>query len=408
MKRSICILSVIVSIFAPPLLLAEIKNWHAGVWDSSKFPFIKGHPTTFALRVEVYDADSGFPLPDVEVFSEGEWINNDSNLKQDFRLNATTDSKGVAVFGLSWQEETRWSTFGTIRTIDDIEKVQRITARKRDYIYEERRLDFSSLQNDADTWKAIVTQTPRARYFNLKVGEDFNFGSKRSTDSLFFKKVRDEDYYKVFAADYFAGGKLDIPNLNERLTVGPFIALPIRFDLHKSVVERRVDIIKLSSSREEHSSQQDSTPSENNAIKEKINEATYEKLPPQNKILPEERPRNSSVARQQAKQLIVVDKKSRVEPDIISKPVHDALAETLDESRRKKLGLYVGVQGVILNSSWAGLPVGSVIESINHRSVADASAFTEHISGQTQAVVGLWKINTSGRWERSKTLVSIP
>ncbi|MBM3859652.1 MAG: hypothetical protein FJ395_08385 [Verrucomicrobia bacterium] len=223
-----------------PISSSRAENWYAGTWDASGLPVINGHPTTVALRVEVLSADSGLSVKGAEVQIEGEWVDEDG-LKHDFRLSAFTDSKGIAIIGLGWRDERRQSAVRLIEVPDDIEKAQRMSVRRSGYAYDQKALNLPVLKRDKNAWKKVVRETPQAKYFMLMTGEDFKNDSTTSTIPLFFQKVRDEDYYKVFTADAFPGRELDIPNFRERLTIGPFIALPFRVELRSTVTDLKVN-----------------------------------------------------------------------------------------------------------------------------------------------------------------------
>jgi len=242
MKTTLCSAAAIAALchLAPCSSTAQQPPaWYAGVWDASPTPWTSGywggedwplHPTTLGLRIEVTDSESGTPLGGAEVRLEGDWTDAKTALQQTTRLIAVTGADGVAVFGLTWLGKGI-TVQGRIELAkDDIEKVQRIWVRKPGYTQKRGELDYSQLAAKPRLWTSLVTQTEGARYFILQTGEDYRHGPERSTSPFFFQKVRDEDYYKSFTPASF-GGKLEIPSFHERLTIGPFIVLPLKFGL---------------------------------------------------------------------------------------------------------------------------------------------------------------------------------
>ena len=223
--------------------VSSAENWSTGTWDASDFPFINGHPTTIALRIEVLDGQSGNPIANAETRLEGTW-KDDDGLQHDLRLTANTDSDGIAVVGLGWRDEQLVTAIKTANVTDDIEKVQRLIVRKSGYSFAKQEVKLSGLKQDRDAWKAFVTDTPGVKYFMLKTGETFRHGRKTSSDPLFFEKVRKEDYHKVMTADYFPNGQLGIPTFRDRLTIGPFIVMNLRIQMQPTVTNIQIQMDK--------------------------------------------------------------------------------------------------------------------------------------------------------------------
>jgi len=149
----VCLLAVAqVATAGPP-------TWFAGRWNATRYRdwnHKRDHPLTIALRVEVFDADTDMPLPGTEIRLEGKFREDthrphgplDGPELQDFLLRARTDRRGIAVFGLSWQDEkVRTMTSSGVRVLDkygkdDIFKVQDIIARKQGYAFAHVAVDW--------------------------------------------------------------------------------------------------------------------------------------------------------------------------------------------------------------------------------------------------------------------------
>ena len=194
------------------------------------------HPKTIALRVEVEDDDTGMPLAGVRVSVEGEWEKEKrwgGVITAEFELGAVTDRKGIAVFGLSWNDSRGGKK-------DDIEKVSQVLVRRDGYQQVSRRISFSSLvrtSNDynRDGWMDIVIQTPGARYFVLMLGEGFkDFENEGSQNSAFFELVRQEKYGEVFRAKEKT--EADFPRnfimATPQKEAGPFMMLPVKIGMN--------------------------------------------------------------------------------------------------------------------------------------------------------------------------------
>jgi len=221
-----------------PRLWAEGGSY-AGQWDASRFPFVNSHPTTFALRVEVCDADTGFPIPDCLTIIDGEWTDQVERVPHTLDLRARTDINGVAVFAMTWHDETRGGRL--ISVTDDIEKAQRIVARHQKYKQKTKLIDLSFLKREKDSWKDLLRQTPGSRFFVLKTPEEYKHGPKRSQDPFFFQCLFEQNYHKIYTPESL-GGDYEIPPFHERLTIGPFVVLPIKFELNSLSSKIEVEV----------------------------------------------------------------------------------------------------------------------------------------------------------------------
>jgi hypothetical protein len=90
--------------------------------------------------------------------------------------------------------------------------------------------------------------------------------------------------------------------------------------------------------------------------------------------------------------------------------------ETLTNENRQELGLYLGTRGVVVlhiqpgsAAERAGLRVGMVIESVQHRTVGGEAEFERH-TGSTRPgdslVLGIWR-KAGSRWERANRVIQV-
>jgi len=131
------------------------EDIYAGRWDSHMYQSLD-HPKTIALRVEVEDDDTGMPLAGVRVSVEGEWEKEKrwgGVITAEFELGAVTDRKGIAVFGLSWNDSRGGKK-------DDIEKVSQVLVRRDGYQQVSRRISFSSLVRTSTVTSSERHATP--------------------------------------------------------------------------------------------------------------------------------------------------------------------------------------------------------------------------------------------------------
>jgi len=194
------------------------------------------------VRISVEDADTRMPGKNIEVVLEGEYEDRDrsgTRTTREFRLVATTDEQGIAVFGLLWHKVSRHEA-----GVDDIEKVNRLVVRSDGYRHVMRRLDLAFLQNDPDqSWKELISKTPGAKYFIAFPGPRFtDYNNKRSRSELFFDKIRRGDYDRTFPAS--ENSERSFPRhfvvSNPQVQAGPFMMLPIAVRMKRLSTEHRV------------------------------------------------------------------------------------------------------------------------------------------------------------------------
>ena len=227
----------------PSGLASAGEAWYAGRWDSSLYN-LSQHPHTVAIRVEIEDKDTGNPLSGVVVKLGGEFEERQRSggkIGREFELTAVTGRDGVAVFGLLWHKTGR-NQDGS----DDIEKVNKIAARRDAYGLEDRRINLSFLQEDPDeAWMNFIMRTAGARYFVLRPGRNFEgYNDKSSTAEIFFSKIRQKDYDDEFAANERTERAFPrhFITTNPQVEAGPFMMLPVTIRMKRVFQEHRVKI----------------------------------------------------------------------------------------------------------------------------------------------------------------------
>jgi len=208
-------------------------NWYAGKWDSNIYNRSE-KPRTVGVRIEVIDAETYMPIQGAQVTLYGEymeeWVGSVMGVqdevptqpqRKEFELRATTDSRGIVVFTLSWQKEYPWDVPSpSFQPSDDVEKVQRIEIRHRNYNYQEIPFSFKHLLNMGQEEKYSSGQTPEA--FNsfdeawvseirkdnvlfcvLDLGIDFpDFKNTESMRPEFFLKIHNKAWGTQYQEPY--------------------------------------------------------------------------------------------------------------------------------------------------------------------------------------------------------------
>jgi len=211
--------------------------WYAGEWNSSE-GHLAYHPLTVAIRVEVVDAATGFPLESAVVTVQGSYVEEtissriltDPPQPMEYELEAFTESDGVAVFALSWDKEYPWR-FGRpkisderggwryadtwIRAVDDIEKVQSIQIRCQDHYRQTLDFNFDQLiefgqdktsesqspdlfDEFEEAWKNEIERSD-LHFFKLQLDDSFtDFNNVKCTSPEFFNHIRNEDYGTIY------------------------------------------------------------------------------------------------------------------------------------------------------------------------------------------------------------------
>lgn len=111
------------------------------------------------------------------------------------------------------------------------------------------------------------------------------------------------------------------------------------------------------------------------------------------------------------------DKERRLAEQARRHPLGVAV-ETLTNDARRRLGLFNGTYGVRIlyvatpsPAARAGLRAGMIIESVDHRSVANKAEFDDRIrpkGSAAQFAIGIWQKNARGTWTRANKLVRLP
>jgi hypothetical protein len=368
----------------------ERPTWYAGSWNSAIYA-LSSHPKTVAVRVAVEDADTRLPLAGVEVRLEGKWDEpqqGGASRETEFKLVATTNQKGIAVFALSWH---RLAKYG----VDDIDKVQSINARRNGYGFQEQAFKLAQIQEDPDnTWKDLIIDTPGAKYFVLLPGEGFRqYDQDLCKGSVFFEKIRDEDYGKVFRAQEKTGA--DFPNgffrSNPPAEAGPFMLLPVRFGMKRLFEERVVEVEgrRAPVADDGERQREDARRTERERTGTEGERTQREQTERERPASPPKRPEKSQEPSPDNNQDV---RSSR------------SAVETVTSALIKEKGLYPGTTGVYLNEAVGSLPAGVVVESIMNGPVSSAEGFEKYREDHKkdrEVTVGIWKRNGKGKWERA-------
>jgi len=468
--------------------VAVAEDWYAGRWNSTRYKdwnFRRHHPLTVALRVEVVDLDTDLPIRGAEVRLEGQFREDpkrahDKPQLQDFVLTARSDANGIAVFGLSWQDEKVRSHDGNyIYTRDrfgkdDIFKVRAITIRTQGYRYAATAVDwFDPFAPPHDTntdtyisdgWLDLIERTPRAKCVLIRPPDSFtDFGRQSLTNPVFFRKIRNKKYSKVF--DREVRSNWDLNPLYHRSVndTGPFMVLPLRFALARVFEEVRIQDERGKSNRGQH-------PAESGKRRSHARDSGQAKGPPQTesatgrhqearrhhagptdaeraarnrdrdnaqrrreeqaageraerdrqererRLAEEERKRRERADRQRAEK-----ERAAKEHRLVEKAREHPLGlavETLTSGTRRSMGLFPGTRGVVIMyvassspAAKAGLSAGIVIESVEHRSVSDASEFAARTDSKKpgdQFTIGIWRRDARRGWQRTNKIVALP
>ncbi|MEK9136331.1 MAG: hypothetical protein AAB393_04355, partial [Bacteroidota bacterium] len=404
--------------------LTAAEPWCAGRWDST-FQMYWRHPCTVAVRVEVVDQDTRYPIPGVEVSLEGQWdeyvaanadprglnmgnweMQKESSVKRTYKLTAQTDDKGIAVFGLNWHDR--------FNVRDDIAKVEKITCRHKAYRFQESPLTLFTLIQEREAWKTLFQTYPGTRLF-LLIKEGFKgYANENSTQALFFQMIRDESYSYVYPEDDLDPRfPRDFIVSTPQKEAGPYLVIPLAIGLERAFAAHQVETtIRLPKWGSEHdrgpependsrgASWRDKVSEKARAMKEKTSELAGKT--------------SNAISRMIEK---IPEKTQSVRDDSqVPTPLRFAAlnitGSDLDPTNRQEMGLPFGVKGVVVNGSDnpSGLEPGMVIESIDHRYVGQSSALQEMLGKRRsgdQISVGVWRTR-SGKWVRDTVVVKVP
>ena len=219
------------------------QTFHAGKWDSTLYNY-SDHPRTVFLRVQVEDTQTRIPLSGVLVLLQGEYDDYAGfgrPQRRPYSMRAITGHDGIAVFSLLWQDRGYAS-------LDDIQMVTHLSARKEGYQFAIHPVDFSPMIRDSaaydpEGWKHIIMNTPGARYFLPQFDVRFaDYNNERSKSPEIFELVRRERYGEVFPARDLTGA--DFPayftTFNPQREAGPYMVLPIMIEMERLFQEHRI------------------------------------------------------------------------------------------------------------------------------------------------------------------------
>jgi len=441
-------------------------SWYAGSWDSTIYNRSE-KPTTVALRIEVMDSETGIAVSGAKVQLKGGWLEERIGTagdevgipyepqEREFEMTASSARDGIVVFALSWEKEYPWRfgrpepkvdkrgnvTFYDVHTswkraVDDIEKVREIEIRHPDYKYVRVPFDFSQLTEFGQN-KRSESQEPRlfeefenawhremkkpgVKFCVLDLGKDFeDFGNKRSTRPEFFEKIREKDFGTVYRepSNWFSVGE------HPQSECGPYFVYLLQVDLERR--SGQIDVNIQSSQerqREERQDRGDRRIEREDRFEDSRNR-DREESDRQARIDGEQRREREEAerkAREEEKQRKV--EKEREERQMAWRSMAEnhplgIAGETLSSSRRKELGLFVGVSGVVIEyvkpysaADNAKLRPGMVIESVTHRVVSNTSDLDAKLEGKKsgdQFLIGVWRKKGS-TWERATFNVTLP
>jgi len=417
-------------------------SFHAGTWNATTYGdwnLTRHHPLTVALRVEVMDADTRVPIESVEVRVEGRFREDPSERFQDplnqpdekdFRLIASTGKDGIAVLALSWQDEKLvfQDAFG-FRTLDkyvkdDLFKIQTVMLRKDGYrvasepitwfkefdVRLEDLQDFDRFSRTesyvGDGWLGLIDRVPNAKCVLIRSPDGFPRSGERSlADPLFFEKVRQQDYSKVFDGSPKRDSNLKLDSQLQKWAdhLGPYIVLPIRVELSRTFQE--IKILPQASDPSPSITQPNSTSRPENRDQEAEPSRHTEVLPASKTDHKGSAPQTKSPDRPPPNQTMLVEKAK-------AHPLGMAV-ETLTGETRAAKGLFIGTRGVLVQyvlpgsrASRSGIEPDMVIESIGHQSVINETEFNEKLRGSSQPLLGFWRRQANEKWERGSTLIA--
>lgn len=308
-KAILCVFIIILPIISQPQTARA--QWYAGTWDSTIYNRAE-KPRTVAMRFEIRDSDSDIPVPNVQITLQGYYMEervgrsgDDVGIpyepqEKEFKLRATTNKDGVAVFALGWQKEYPWRTFfgdhaprenragggysikdSWIRAVDDIEKVQQIEIRHPRYNYKKIPYNFKHLIEFGQEKKSQM-QRPElfdkfkhawqkeikrkdVKFFVLNLVTKFpDFQNKKCKRPDFFEKIRNEDWGTIYKKPYNFFSKGQLPQSE----CGPYFVY--LFD--ELQIEKRTQEIEISGVTKEELEEYSST---GNTSEEEPREATW-------------------------------------------------------------------------------------------------------------------------------------
>ena len=448
-----------------PPTLAQAANWFSGVWNSNIYN-LSEKPRTVGVRIELIDGETGLPVSGARAQLKGFWLEERVGTAGDevgipyqpqeheFEMTAVSARDGVVVFALSWQKEYPWhfgrpeprvDKRGNVvyydahtswkRAVDDVEKVQWLEIGHPGFIIARIPFDLEHLtefgqdkRNESqeprlfeefeEAWHREMRE-PGVKFCVLDIGTAFSdFGNKQSSRAEFFERIRAKDFGTVYLEpiNWFSMG--DHP----QSVSGPFSVYLLRVELERR--PGQIDI-NIRPSREEprrerewrHRSRvyDDSERTTRKQDAGPIEERKRESETHPSKSEESRRVVDPELAREKEREAERAARESRYEAAAQQHPL-GIVGETLSSSRRREMGLFIGVKGVVVNyvlpfspADKAGLRAGMVIESVYHRTVSSTSNLDRMLEGKCtgeEILIGLWNKKGSS-WERDSFFISL-
>lgn len=447
------------AIMALTLPCSATAEWYAGHWDASIYNLIE-KPRTVAVRIEVRDESSDDPVVGASVVLFGEYLEERIGTagqeigipyepqRREFKISAQTDRSGIAVFALSWSKEYPWTrsnpspetdgkgnvTYSDIHTswiapIDDIEKIQEIQVRHSHY--SSLRLPFnfdhilkvgqeprqSSQQAKVlnafdDAWHKELNRTD-ARFCVLDLGSRFeDYQNRHVSRKEFFERVRDKHFGNVFTSpkNWFSTG--DSP----QSLCGPYLVYLVNIQMQRDVTQvELVDSAERDTSEPRYSQplsvdnlyHRSHVPDRNAVASDRRAPAplqTSRRTPPSKLSV-----RNEKQSEPSHQEAVIIRNKTSATDQI------GLAVETLTPGLCLQLGLYPGIQGVVIiqvasgsSASSANLDTGMVIESIDQKSVHNDKEYHSILeSHNSPDEFNLYVWEKRDKWERVSKRLSV-
>ena len=465
--RPAVVLAFLITLGIQPSARAQVS--YAGRWDASLHAWSSPiHPRTIGVRVEVIDTRSLLPVAGATVRLTGAFAEERLGVNQrgssfprvqrgHFELNAQTAGDGIVVFALSWQKEYPWSqerpkvqdpnkvrvgadgrraeswsyARSWIRPVDDIEKVQQLEVRHPQFEGVNAPLSFGHLiyfgqdisreLQTADVfdgfdkaWRGEIGN-PAVVFCALRLGPGFGeFGNTRSTAPEFFERIRYRDFGIVYDRP------INLTGLSRSEYAGPYLVYLVQvgiepigtaFTANPANRESSAPSRQESGGRARSRQDRDAARGENQGRDAARDEAERRRRKEEVRRAAEERRKAEEAARAKAE-----EQERQLRNEASEHPFGIAV-KTLTNDRRKSLGLYLGTTGVVIEyvkpgsaAAKSGLRKNDVIETIVRGLVSDKRQFEDRTAGieiSGSVLVGFWRKNSKGKWERESRMISM-
>jgi len=444
--------------------VAHAGSWYAGSWDSTIYNR-SDRPLTIGVRIEVLDAETQMPVRDVSVMLVGSYLEERIGTSGDevgipyepqereFKLKATTARHGVVVFALNWQKKYPWSfgrpkpkkrRGGSVvtydvhtswkRAVDDVEIIRKIEVRHSRYRFRKMSFDFKHLVEFGQDTKTELQEPrifnafekawiremrrPGVKFCVLKLGTNFkDFNNKKSTRIEFFEKIRQRDYGTVYRQphNFFSYGE------HPQSECGPYFVYQVKVDLERRSGQIDVNIQEREKADGKGKKVEDETEArktvqgkQRKTKEHKKEKSKHEKQrgKKQEKRKQEKRKKEKKKQESQRRE----NKESEKAKEHYTADKLGLAVITLSRSERKKMGLPIGVIGVLVKyvqssspASAAGLRKRDVIYAITHRSIASESDYNSRIRKKRngdQLILSFWRLRGK-KWEDVNEIVRL-